>query len=202
MYLLLYLALACVPTPLTCGEGTHEEGDTCLPNISGGDGGDGEADLSFDFPACARAEGDGRIDLDALCVDGLCVGDTYADIVAELGQPDDYSPWVEWEDVGIGFDFEGGGSPPDDDALAEEVWLEDAFDGATAGGLGMGVSFACFIEDFGLPGFGGIAGDDGEPQVQSLGWDDPELLVFDNDALGGDGDGLADTIQFEATTSR
>ncbi len=97
------------------------------------------------------------LDLEAGCARGACVGMTMAEVKSVLGEPtncDDFSGSVscQWA-VGVSLDFVDTNHDklPDLGAESEFLTVSRPFDGATASGLGLGVSMRCFAETYGEP---------------------------------------------------
>lgn len=110
------------------------------------------------LPACAPRPGDGRLDLDAGCADGVCLDGTRADAERDLGAAT-CEPYLfgvtscRWADAGISALFRDpdldGVTDPDD-----TVWVLYAhapFTGTTTDGLGFGAETRCFVEALGEP---------------------------------------------------
>lgn len=138
------------------------------------------------FPECTSTEAGSEIDVDGSCVDGLCVGDSYDDVVAAKGEPTDESAWTEWSD--------GFGAAFDSDDDIETIWLQSPYTGHTADGLGLGESLQCFVDVYGTPEatYTWRSGD--VQAVQAAFW--PGIGAYDDDALSTP-DGVVDTIEID-----
>jgi hypothetical protein len=109
---------------------------------------------------CTRLKNGDEIDAIGGCMGGACAGDEFSAILLALGDRDtvcDQLDTAEWECVwpqGIVVLF----PPADTDEGAPSVgsratWVRARYDyeGATADGLGIGISVSCFVEVLGLP---------------------------------------------------
>lgn len=190
MYPFALLFAAC-STP--CPEGSHADGPVCVQDVATEAG----SGISATLRACTSTEGDGALDLANLCVEDVCLGDTYGEIVEALGPTDDYVPWVEWSS-GIGFDFDPEGEPPPDTAVAVEIWLQNPYTGRSTNGLGVGVPMSCFIDALGLPDTVELLTSGTNYVPWALSWSSPDLTIFDDDTLEGGGDNVVDTLTLEA----
>ncbi len=168
-----------------CPEGSEEENGMCVQTSVSVSSSTIEAQLI----ACGVSEGDGRLNLYSACVDDACVGQTYAELVDVLGPPVEAGSWMEWAG-GIGFDFDVEDLPPNPDAVATELWLQEPFTGSTDEGLGVGVPLSCFLEALPEPDDATLEYGSGSWHVENLDWQSPDLMVFDGSVYVGDGDGI------------
>lgn len=175
-----------------CPEGTHEDGPVCIADVATEAG----PDISASLRACTAAEGGGEIDLVNACVEDVCVGDTYADVVDRLGTPQDISAWVQWAS-GVGVDFDPEGDPPPDEAVAVEIWLVAPYAGRTTNGLGIDVPMSCFIDALGLPDIVDLWTVGNYYVPFGMYWSGPNLSIFDEDVLTGGADNVVDTLTYE-----
>ncbi len=115
------------------------------------------ADLVAALPACRLGPGDGGLDLEAGCADGICVGIPVADAIAgfeasckAVGFAAD-SPGVPCEsDDGVSF-WDSRLSTQRRSERLRQLYLRTGYDSTTATGLGLGVSLACFLAELGTP---------------------------------------------------
>jgi hypothetical protein len=111
--------------------------------------------------ACPLLPADTRLVLADGCADGLCGGTWYADAVATAGEPDacttaGLTATCTWGDLAMDFpDCDGDGAPDPDatacDLFHQSITLSGGWDGASAEGLGLGVSAACWELTLGAP---------------------------------------------------
>jgi hypothetical protein len=127
---------------------------------------DGDTDTAA---ACSLLEPDTRLVLADGCADGVCGGTPYVEVVAVWGEPDactvaSLRATCAWG--GLSMDF----PDCDDDGAADETYLCDMFDqtltvtgawdGASAEGLGLGVTATCWEDTLGpMPTQGWSYGD-------------------------------------------
>ncbi len=154
-----------------------------------------EADLLAMLPPCERVATDGAIDLDGSCLSGACLGMTYGEIKAVLGEPDNLSVWAFWEE-GIIIEFVDPIDELTDESRSNAVSANSDYAGGTSTGLGIGATMSCFVEDLGTPdvatfydvGFG--------LRLLQAQWVDLNLLVTDLDLTGAN-DAVVDLLGFE-----
>jgi hypothetical protein len=118
---------------------------------------DGGADTDTTV-ACTLLAPDTRLFLAGGCADGVCGGTPYVEVVAVWGEPDACSAdslraTCAWGDRSMDF------PDCDDDGAVDETYLCDMFDqtltvtggwdGASAEGLGLGVTAACWEDTLG-----------------------------------------------------
>jgi hypothetical protein len=172
-------------------DGTADGGSTSDPYIS-------KEELLALLPPCEPADGPVNIDIAAGCAGGACLDMTYAEVTGVLGDPAE----CDWNgctwDIGLVLEFES----EEDQPLAEDpvtsVDVEDEFDGATEDGLGPGASLSCFLEALGEVSSIFVLGRDGGLVIWSLNFSDPmDVAVFDDEALIGSPDGLANNFYME-----
>ncbi len=188
MYIAIFLA-GCAPD---CPEGTHSDGQVCIADVATESG----PDIVASLRACTGSTGDGSVDLVNACVEDLCVGDTYADFTAALGAPSEIIAWVTWPS-GLGAGFDPDGDPPPDDAEAVEIWLSNGYAGRTSNGLGVGVPMSCFVDELGVPDIVQLYTVNAYYVPFAMYWAGPNLSIFDEDALEGQGDNVVDTLTYE-----
>lgn len=160
-----------------CGEAS--------PNDSGG------LDFFASFPACTAEAGDGRLDLVAGCVDGVCTDHSYAEWVATLGDPSCDESILSgkldcfWGGIRVIFDDADEDGVIDD--TSESVgyfYVEEAYDGATVEGLTHGVELRCFVEAYGDPAEVSMELVEDEYAIYQMKYDVPDILLRDRDLVG------------------
>lgn len=137
------------------GCGKDEEADIII------EGADASIDgVLGDLPTCEPASPDGRLDLVGGCAMGACVGMTYDEVVAAVGEDGACEPATDapdavlctWDAVlEIAFDDLDRDMNPDKGDLAAAVTVHSGFEGGTAEGLGIGASSSCFLDQLGEP---------------------------------------------------
>lgn len=197
---LVVAAAAAGCTRPTCPEGQlrNQYGD-CLdpdPNAKAPIPEGGES-----LPPCERLPVGDEVDLINGCIEGACVFDTFADINAKLGEAgacDEYDLGVafcEWRGGAIqaNFDDDNNDGIPDAGDEAFGLYLYEPYAGSSAGGLGVGVSLRCFLEDFIAINDIETNEVDGEIQIVEVFFDNPSMFVHDDYVLG-EYDGLVSWI--------
>lgn len=110
------------------------------------------------LPDCDPLTPDGALDLAAYCAGPGCAGDTYQELGDAYGTaacyPIGYGRveclWRDWDVVGNFVDDDEDGTVRPDQ-YATGLYVGPGFPGATADGLGAGISIRCFVDVFGLP---------------------------------------------------
>lgn len=94
-----------------------------------------------------------RLDITGGCVDGMCLGSTYPEVVALWGDPDGcavVSREAEcvWGDVAVTFpDCDDDGAPDEEyvcDLFGQTLTITGGWDGSSPEGLGLGVTAECW----------------------------------------------------------
>jgi hypothetical protein len=163
------IAVACVLGGILTGC-VGSEAELCRPGFARAEDGHCYPPIPDDPPTfvealqamgpCVRLKNGDEIDAIAGCVDGACAGDEFSSVLLTLGDRDTVCELVDtgdWEcswPQGIVVLF----PPADTDEGAPSSgtragWVRARYNykGATADGLGMGVSVSCFVEVLGLP---------------------------------------------------
>ncbi|MFN7143576.1 MAG: hypothetical protein ACK4YP_07375 [Myxococcota bacterium] len=223
---MLFLLLACAPAS-ECADGfTLRDDGLCYATDDGAPDDEEEPapeaepptveDLLLALPACEPTVTDGRVDLYAGCADGICSGMTYDQIVTEAGEPDDcYTFWYTYDGhtggslncawAGVDADFDD----TDHDGVADVgsstygVGLTGSHDGGTTTGLGIGATFACFVDELGYPDSVRFEALDKDWLVTSMSWSEHSVYAYDYyDARGGfEPDGVVDTMTMYGSTA-
>jgi hypothetical protein len=112
------------------------------------------------LPDCEPLSPSDRLDITAGCADGVCAGSSFTENNANFGETgdcehglweDDYL-YCNWgEDVYAFYDDADNDGVPDGDDTSLGVYIHDSWDGSDADGLGIGVSFRCFMDALGEP---------------------------------------------------
>lgn len=153
MFIALLTLLGC-PSP--CGDDEVETFDGCSP-IGDGPVYDTETLPGYQLRPCDATPGTG-LDLEAGCAQGVCVGDTFEDWRAVLGDPNDCDASgtfarCDWDASGLAgsFDDADDNGIPDPGSVPAFVNVTSPAAGFSSGGLGVDVSFACFVQQLGAP---------------------------------------------------
>lgn len=169
-------------------------------------------DVLDDLEPCAPISGDGSLDLEGHCVDGLCVGDSVSDAFATFGTPDATSLYtITYE--GYVFTYvshlwANGISASYDDEDADGVLnpgdrvisltVELPYSGGTMDGLGLGANIACFLDEIGDPDQVEFWPTGDAYRVSYVWWSRADLSIGDTSLNGtgefGISDGLVDSI--------
>lgn len=216
---------------MTCGTGTQASGDECITvataatggssssqggsdagggGSTGGTGAGGAeaptlADLLEQMPPCVPVAADGRIDFDTACVDGACMGMTYAEMSAALGSagacsagdPNTQSLTCDWSGLSAFFADADMDGVPDPGDTATCLFLGEPFDGGTTEGLGVGATMRCFVDALGIPSQAQFTATGKGYVVSQVGWGDFGIGPAISDLYGDVGiepDGRADLI--------
>lgn len=189
----------CYEAPVDCGDGFERRDDGLCYEVPVEPAPVTLADWLDTLPVCRPlGEGDGRLDLDRGCADGICAGDDVGTAAAVAGEPAcDDGDTILTCDWGKGlsvylYDLSGDGLSDDD--LILFVSVEIAYDGLTTDGLGISADMTCFLEAYGEP-TGLSVQEDAGWTVTSL--DYPQFSVGDSRVnKSGDyaPDGLADSL--------
>lgn len=193
-----------------CGEADTSADDTADAGIGAPAGGTGCGFTSHGnhesvqalldaLPACEPAAPSERIDLAAGCVDGICAGMTYAEIVEATGGEGDCRPieaegetdshclWAAGGVVTIHDDADADGEPDPDDAT-RLVFVPAGADATDPQGLGVGMSLRCYLDALGAPDSVHYCGTDGVRRITSLEYIDRGIgalsLLPENRAAG------------------
>ncbi len=186
--LLLTLLAAC-----SCPEGTVEapSGECLQP----ADHAESQEEALALLPDCVPLTPSDRLDIEAGCADGVCAGSSFAENNASFGEAgscdhglleDDYL-YCNWgEDVYAFYDDADNDGVPDGDDTSLGIFIHDSWDGSDVDGLGIGVSFTCFMDALGEPSDIDYHVDDrGYYYVADMDWSDLGLYVngelFDHD---------------------
>ncbi len=112
-----------------------------------------------DLPACEPAVANGRLDLDAGCVDGACAYDPIEPFEEAFGPGNCYTAW--WDAYRVYCTWTNGvdGLFPDADrdvrpdpgAPGDRVQVTAPYDGTTDDGLGIDGDTSCFVASLGDP---------------------------------------------------
>lgn len=141
--LLLPLLFATSCQPNTCTKGfTLGEDGLCYQEQQDGSRAP-EVLLPNQLPDCEPVAGDGRLDLLAACMDGICIGDTVEEANAVWGEPTLCTIYQCFWRNGI--------SAGREDSTILNLEVEAPWDGSTASGITLGLSFLCFYEELGFP---------------------------------------------------
>lgn len=136
------------------------------------------ADLAALMPACEPHDPGTELDFAAYCVRGACVGDTLEEVEAVWGPAtacDDEQ--CEWN-TGVDVEFDGD---PAEGAIVDEFDITSASVGYDENGLGVGATGPCFADALGPPTRVGMERFESSYTFWWLGWDSPELDVFNHD---------------------
>lgn len=152
-----------------------------------------EADLdalSVVVAACSPGATDGALDILAGCADDVCVGMSLTEVEAAWGAAaacdEDDCQWSSGLEVQL------------DGAEVVELVVRAPWTGGTTDGLGPGATMGCFLEAYGQPDHIDAWRDDGGSlELWAASWFTHGVLVFDEDALLGDGDQRVDTLFIE-----
>ncbi|MES2638787.1 MAG: hypothetical protein V4850_04875 [Myxococcota bacterium] len=160
--MLLLALLACAPD-VTCADGSTLGADgLCYEKSSAPPTVD---DVLATLPCGEPVTGDGRIDLATGCAAGACVGATYADVSAALGDPghcdtdaSEYAGvttsqvYCAWDShVGVYFADSDRDGVADARAVADGIYTFAGFQGTTTDGLGMDAPLGRFLDALGAP---------------------------------------------------
>lgn len=140
------------------------------------------------LPACELAAPSDQLDFAAGCVEGVCAGMTYPEIVAATGAEGDCEASGLGADADFHCTWRGGGiktihadadadGKPDPGDAANVVFVQGDYAGADAQGVGLGMSLRCYLEALGSPPSVLFCDVDGVRRITSLSYDDPLLLV-------------------------
>jgi hypothetical protein len=179
-----WATVACQAPPCAEGQLRNQYGDCLTPDP------DAKAPLPEGgeaLPACERLDASDDLDLINGCVEGACVNDTYADLNAalgEVGECDEYDlgiAFCEWRGGAIhaNFDDDDNDGVPDAGDEAFGLYVYDDYRGSSAGGLGIGVSLRCFLEDFIAIYDTETKEIDGDVQIVEVHFDNPSMIVDD-----------------------
>ncbi len=210
--MLLFL-LACNAEPAACSAGfdLHDDGLCYEIPAEDTDPVDTDApeeepatveDVLDALPACEGGYDDGRMDIEAGCADGACVGMTYAEIneaLAEEGYCFAYHIDYDGNEYGYAFcDWSNGISTdfadddfdglPDEGNRAYSISVNLPFDGGTSDGLSLDAGMRCFVDALGKPTSASFTtgGEDGGWLLRSLSYGDLGLYVNDSYDKNGD----------------
>lgn len=209
---ILGLLTACAPEPATCAEGFDLRADGLCYEVVEPPVEDTDVpppptlmDWLDTLQACEPLAGDGRLDLAAGCVEGLCAGDGYADaMAARPGAACEV--YIEgfifecvWERTGLSawvYDVDGDDVMDPNDPL----WMLNVdlpYLGSTSEGLGLGADMKCFIDVLGEPDEINVARSDDAWQILSMSYGDVSISDYvTNKNQDYASDGLADGITF------
>jgi hypothetical protein len=223
----LALSIVACSSGAVCGDGTRQEGDVCLGDddatsatattttTTTGAGGatasststtaSGGTSLLDALPPCAPAPAphDGSIDLATACVEGVCMGMTFAEVNSALGAQGDCmsSPAVEgslfcsWSGLEIIFDDIDGDGVPDPGSTTTGISLIAPFRGTTSDGLGIGATLRCFVDSLGAPTEIEAIDHHGSIEINELQFGAFKLLVDDGTPFPDDPpDGYVDAL--------
>lgn len=194
----LLLWTACVPAedPDPCRQGWSRAPDGhCYPPDTTDDTPGATDAIDAAGPACVLAKPDGRLDLDAGCADGLCVGDTFERMSSILGPGECVAGseglFCTFEPPGLQGLFADADADGLPDPESATPWLRvlSTFPYATVGGLGMGTSTRCWTEQLGIPSDAWFVDRAGTLAFDGMVWDAYGVEVHD----WADDDGLVDT---------
>lgn len=184
----------------TGGDTGPTDPDTGAPDLD---------DLLDPHRDCAPMEASDRLDLDAGCVDGACVGMTKAEVDAALGAATcaagDGAALCYWGQLGgvrAWLDDLDGDGVADADATVAEWLVYTPYDGSTADGLGIEASLGCWLQALGDPDLVVWRQDhtDGGWYLYELEWFGPDVSVVDFTDRGWVNmdapDGLPDILTF------
>ena len=197
-----------------CGEGTVADANgDCVPQVVDEPEVDPEpepedpdlADVLIDAQPCEPLASGDRLDLEAGCADGICAKMDLREAIEAAGRMPECGPGVQdgWLTCRWTSGITANVYDSNEDGSAqgfEPVWwltVEPPFGGASADGLGLGISPGCFVVAFGSPDTVTLyEGKDGKPQMSYGYWEDFGLVA--RDYLGGpqpyQPDGRIDTI--------
>jgi len=155
------------------------------------------------LPPCESTTGDGELDLANLCAGPLCVDMTYAELyAADAEEPDcdfdaDDDFVCTWGSLGLEVWFwdENDDEVIESDQFPTGMYAYEGFDGSTQGGVRVGASVACFIDDLGNPLELTLFDYGGEFWVYYYAFNDYDVYAVDAyDGFAFGGDGYADAI--------
>lgn len=207
--LLLPLFAACAAeSSATCADGFALRGDgLCYEEAVTPEDDTGAPDaLVAAGGECIPGATDGRIDVTAACVDGVCAGERFDTIDGRFGEASCaalFPGFLEctWPNgIGGAFDDYDEDGVPDEHAFAWGMYVQAPFDGGTRDGIGVGASMSCFFDAFGEPDQAEMAWADGEWSVTAVAFDLLGLYAYDlGGAYGGGPDGKVDYIALYGT---
>ena len=145
-------------------------------------------DVLDDLGDCEPLDGNERLNLRDGCVDGACVGMTFAQINAALDEtgrcePDEYTEFstdCAWSNgVSTNFDDEDGDGQPDEGSVAYSWSLSAPYDGTSFDGLGVDAQMQCFLRGLGDPDSVSFYDMTGELVLYSMSWYEQGVFVYD-----------------------
>lgn len=190
--MLVLLLIACGNTDTSCREGTTlAEDGHCYPPLL--DQAPRLEDVIAGLPDCEPATGPGEIDLIGGCVYGVCVGQTYLEMVDVLGEARCYRNnaalpiYCEWEDWGLDARFadDDDDDLADDDSGTDRLHLFRPSTAATPDGIGVDANLACFFDGLGSPDRIEVTDRGGVLAMDGLIFDRYGLRAFDETGPGG-----------------
>jgi len=140
-------------------------------------------DMLAMMPDCPTTTGDGRLDLDEGCADGLCGKISYVDLKLQAPNLECHAirnGLISCNVDGVGFQFtdtDGDGTPDEDDTSL--VHLRDGWSGSTSSGIGLGSPMSCFIDILGEPDFLDFSRVGDEYVVYKMSFDGNSIQVSD-----------------------
>ncbi|MCB9679097.1 MAG: hypothetical protein H6737_28605 [Alphaproteobacteria bacterium] len=196
--LVLAALLACSER---CGPDEVETFDGCSP-LGDGPVTDTETLPGYTLRPCNAREGTG-LDFETGCAAGVCIGDPIEVWQAVAGAPTSCDPigtrtYCRWEDDGLAasFDDADDDGQPDPGTVPTFVDVIGLEAGTSPSGLGVDVSFACYVQQLGAPV--DIQTEDGK--VVELDFETSGAFVHTADYGGQqsvlDADGFVDIILF------
>ena len=181
-----FLLLACVGDEADSGED-----DAPLPTLD---------PLLDGLSRCEPGAADGRLDLDAGCAEGVCMGMSAEEVAGALGTPTCVdlafdAVCTHGGGITVAYADDDGDALPDEGAHAYVLALTAPWDGGTSGGLACDATMRCFPEQLGTPDV--VAWQRTEAwQPSAMVWNAWFLTVEDRgDAEGGgEADGHPETL--------
>lgn len=140
------------------------------------------------LPACVLSPGDGALDLDRGCVDGVCADTPVAEAL-EVLEPTCNEPTLgsdgdlhcDTDDDISFFDARKDRNHPRKSVHA--FYLGDDYAGRTAKGLGIGVSLGCFLQELGTPDKVEIEREESRFVITELRFGEPKVWVQAEDGV-------------------
>lgn len=132
------------------------------------------------LPACGSTQGDGRLDLDKGCVNGLCLRDNVEGIEAECSISETNGNPLCSPEPGVTF-WDHRADPRRMSPQVRALYLRPDFTGKTRDGLGLGTSMACWLAALGTPDDVSLSRVGARFTINELHWDEPKVKVQADD---------------------